>query len=1415
MVQNQINSLLDKVNNMVNSLQGQAEADRRRVTQLERRLESRLEEKAREGDGREKWAEIQGSVKGLIEETQALTRRVEGLDERLWARTSGSEIAKQRNRELEQQVQNLEQQSRLISAATEETQKRQATKIRRVEHSLEEATRRLVKVEEEARARHGGHQQNFLDSRVAQVEQQQEQLDAELRQLQMQVDEAYAVSAEGALHPGENSHEPRLDEAIQAAEHGLATLEKKVSTQIEDLASSVATLRVKVDGHHQRVGTLAERMETAHKPAMESLHQELTQGTQQHRRELDSELAALKTRLQETVDANEEALTELREALRHAHAEIAAFSLRPDDSPVLHAFDERLTANERDLCDIQNRIDTLPLPEEGGRGSEEEGEKLPIPEEIDDLRRRIEWLEEQGAAESASGHADHQRQAAHHQNAICDLVEQVSRLKHQASNSEAASSSMQQQVSQLQGALQRHHGDDPLARAIEKVEGKVDAVSQQVADMAARLLEVEGGLDFAREHETSPLGEVSAVSAHSELASGAPPRGVPPLPRPHGSDREHAPDQNSQQMLVLQEKLQEVAEHLELQDDLETRVADLERRLEGLSTSSGQHLLEKGGEVSFGTEATVPRGADTSHARSLPHPHVDEMQQDIHDLRARITAAEGRLADAHSSPEPGQHKLKKCKNCGGSGIDFAGKPCNCAACDKKVCEDCNNTGKDFTGKPCTRCEASSEAAKHAAAMDSFSERLEALEQELQASNEAAHLKHESVQDLHGQLQDLTKKFSKTLSDLDNVKESHAKTDAAMQEHARAANHASSSVTDLQEQLKKLNANTHSNGKSSALEGLEELKQDIDAIHAKLRDAEKNSKDSTDKDRQELHHDLEKRLNEIEERLPEDDVNEQVQAHVQRHLKAVHEKLESMDEMSDQHKEDLEEVQSQLKSLADRIAAAELPKPHGHEDSKDTQDLKEKLQALSERLAAAEVANSSGHKLPPDVADRLQGIEERLNQNSVVDPKQASDEEERLQVGKKLEELRTKMDEELGHLDNHHKDLASTKASLQALSEQVAAVGEPPSQKHMQDVLGRLEHIEKNAGKNESSSDNKELKRLSEMVDALHGHKADTEDALSKIHEHIQKLSDEQEESRTRALPDQGNALPMPEDIKDLSTRIKLLEDRHEASLPKSPVKQDKDSGDTPEEKEKDENMRLQVQEKLREMSAQMSKEISSLAEHQQDVVGMRTNLETLSEKMSKVGQPQDNASPPQAEVDSLTSRLKALEQKLESSGLDHIKNDLKQAKDSLDTLNSHTSKFDRRLQVHEDTAVALKRDIDQIKGPVKVGIGLAGGGGLSLGEMQRQLNELKDQIADANSGRKVKPTVSEHLPEASLNFSLTEQTECAEAPHGEGSLNFSLTESRKDLSFSEPLAGNSRRGGGSATTAGTATGPSTRGSRGS
>ena len=89
-------------------------------------------------------------IKARDEEAlQALTRRVEGLDERLWASTSGSEAERQRHRELEQQVQALDQHCRLHMGTAEETQERQKAKMLRVDHLVEELARRFSKVEDE------------------------------------------------------------------------------------------------------------------------------------------------------------------------------------------------------------------------------------------------------------------------------------------------------------------------------------------------------------------------------------------------------------------------------------------------------------------------------------------------------------------------------------------------------------------------------------------------------------------------------------------------------------------------------------------------------------------------------------------------------------------------------------------------------------------------------------------------------------------------------------------------------------------------------------------------------------------------------------------------------------------------------------------------------------------------------------------------------------------------------------------------------------------------------------------------------------------------------------------------------------------------------------------------------------------
>lgn len=364
----QFSVLAERINAAVATLQWQCAEDRRKLAHLERKLETRIDERSTQNDsGREKIAEIQGSVTGLIEETQSLTRRVEGLDERLWARTSGSETSKQRNRELEQQVQALEHQSRLSSAAAEEVQKRQATKLRRSEHAIEDALRRLVNVEEQVRTTMEAVRSRSstceLAERLSVVEEQFEQLSSECHDLQLQLDDGNA----GAYPPNssacDDGNDTVVDEALRASERAISAIDRRLTNQVEEIASSLASLRVKVDGQMQRVGTLYERLETAHAPAVDNLRSEIALLRTQDRRELDQELSSLRDKAQETAETNDE----LREALRQTRAEVAAVTLRSqtaDDKSKFTSLEERLDVQERVIIDVRERLDSFCEPDQ-------------------------------------------------------------------------------------------------------------------------------------------------------------------------------------------------------------------------------------------------------------------------------------------------------------------------------------------------------------------------------------------------------------------------------------------------------------------------------------------------------------------------------------------------------------------------------------------------------------------------------------------------------------------------------------------------------------------------------------------------------------------------------------------------------------------------------------------------------------------------------------------------------------------------------------------------------------------------------------------------------------------------------------------------------------------------------------------
>lgn len=83
----------------------------------------------------------------------------------------------------------------------------------------------------------------------------------------------------------------------------------QVTGQVEEVSSNMASLRVKVDRLMDRVGSLAERIETAHEPSIDSLRVEISQARGQERRELDAEIQSLKSRLQHTQDLGSELRT--------------------------------------------------------------------------------------------------------------------------------------------------------------------------------------------------------------------------------------------------------------------------------------------------------------------------------------------------------------------------------------------------------------------------------------------------------------------------------------------------------------------------------------------------------------------------------------------------------------------------------------------------------------------------------------------------------------------------------------------------------------------------------------------------------------------------------------------------------------------------------------------------------------------------------------------------------------------------------------------------------------------------------------------------------------------------------------------------------------------------------------------------
>jgi len=314
---------------------------------------------------RERCAELQGSMSGLIDEAQLLTQRVASVEERAFrSRAAETEASMQRSRELEQHVQQLEHQLKLVATSGEEVQRRQAAKLQRMERNDEElaqrvdgALQRILALQElqsqSQRVKSKGDEQ--LRASISDLTSEQQQLYTELQALSFHVafDEQFErlkLRSPSSSPQDDNDHVQR--ELFGGPDPD--TEQPPVSESLSaDVLSSIANLRVKVDGQANRSEAVAARLENLCGPTLTALRDEMKEAWELDRRLVEAKLLQLEEEMQQ---ARKGELDSVEEAQQRLQKEVDALKRKTNERCEVH---ERVDMQHERIGELQTQSRSL------------------------------------------------------------------------------------------------------------------------------------------------------------------------------------------------------------------------------------------------------------------------------------------------------------------------------------------------------------------------------------------------------------------------------------------------------------------------------------------------------------------------------------------------------------------------------------------------------------------------------------------------------------------------------------------------------------------------------------------------------------------------------------------------------------------------------------------------------------------------------------------------------------------------------------------------------------------------------------------------------------------------------------------------------------------------------------------------
>lgn len=492
---------------MVAELQRQQEADRRATQRQLEHLERRIQEQVTApAQGRERWADLQGSVTGMLEEMSTLARRVENLDEKLRLRTAGvEESVRSKMRELEQQLHSQQQKALLAVSTTEEMSKRQTARLRKISQSLEEQSRRLAAVEEISRH----PEMSFgLEARVCDLETQQAAWEDELRAVARSAATRACPSAmepmsDGALARSVGTLRP-LDlladdhSVVRALERDLSQLSQRTSAQLDEHAAALANLRVRLEGQEHRLIAAGERVESMFAAPLEALRAEVSQLRDHDRLEMGSRIDHLTKRIDAVADAGEETAAEMRERVAEVTGDFAGLHSWGEEPPALRRLMDHSVTQEQQL----RRLEAL-AAEPGLHGAHADEDLQNLFLRLQDLEGRVDQAENSGIEDAIARKAD-KSELIRLEAAVQELTEPFRRLSQRTANNESRASALEKKVDLLQTDVSRNSpptsardrglasgGQVDAAGLAASAVSQVTALSREVAEVKARLVELE------------------------------------------------------------------------------------------------------------------------------------------------------------------------------------------------------------------------------------------------------------------------------------------------------------------------------------------------------------------------------------------------------------------------------------------------------------------------------------------------------------------------------------------------------------------------------------------------------------------------------------------------------------------------------------------------------------------------------------------------------------------------------------------------------------------------------------------------------------------------------------------------------------------------------------------------------------